>query len=416
MSVFYLVVRGERLEVAAWQRVATSHAAALDLVADCAQWKIADGSELLVAVLDHPARLCGARVGIVRTPVDPHEPSTFVLHANKARPGTTTSVLVDPITGNVRLRVPFASPDQAYRWRSPRARLFTNDLRLAVARQRLALDPHGVYALLQYGGIPAPFTLFRSVERVLPGHEASLDSTPLTRLPQSAPAPVASASDDTEAALLARIDDVLLAKRRPSAIFFSGGVASGLLAARIAAAGFRDVPLLNYAFGADDPEAAHAARMASHLGMPIERIEPSPEQAVDLLARAAFEYSYPFGDYSSLATSLLVRATAAWLPPGSEVVDGTGADGAFAVGCTTEGLIRSRYEPLGSLPPWTGSIRFESPEERRRGQPPGSWTDLFVRFLKATPSCTSSLPTMTCCSSTRATRRKSPTPPDSVVE
>jgi asparagine synthase (glutamine-hydrolysing) len=354
VSVFYLAVRGERPEVAAWKRVATSHAAALDLATDCAQWKIADRNELLIVMFGHPPQYSEARS--VPTALDTHESSSFELHANEVRPGTTTSVLFSPITGDVRVRVPFASPDQAYRWRSPTVSLFTNDLRLAVARQRLVLDPHGVYALLQYGAIPPPFTLFRGVERVLPGHEARLDSTLLTRLPQSAPLPVASASDDTEAALLARIDDVLLGKRRPSAILFSGGVDSSLLALRIAAAGFKDVPLLNYAFGSDDPEAAHAARMATHLGMPLERIQPASEKAVSVLTRAAFEYSYPFGDYSTLPTNLLARATTARLPRGSEVVDGTGADGVFAVGWATQDVIRSRYEPLASLAPWIGKL------------------------------------------------------------
>jgi asparagine synthase (glutamine-hydrolysing) len=356
VSVFYLVVRGERLEVATWKRVATKYAAALDLAAGCAQWRIADGGELLIAIFGHPRHSGGTRGGIISTVLDKEDSGIVELQANEARPGTATSVLVNPITGSVRLRVPFASPDQAYRWRGPAASLFTNDLRLATARQRLLLDPHGVYALLQYGAIPAPFTLFRGVERILPGHEACLDSALLTRLPQPGPLPVASASDETEAALLTRIDDVLLGTRRPSAIFFSGGVDSSLLAARIAAAGLRDVPLLNYAFGPDDPEAAHARRVAAHLGMPIERIQPASEKPVDVLSRATLEYSYPFGDYSSLPTNLLVRATTARLPRGSEVVDGTGADGVFAVGRKAQDVIRSQYEPLGSLAPWIGQL------------------------------------------------------------
>ncbi len=286
---------------------------------------------------------------------DTPESGTFELHTNDARRGAATSVLIDPLRGDARVRVPLAGPDQAYRCHGPRASLLTNDLRLAVARHRPALDPQGVYALLQYGAIPAPFTLFRGVERLPPGHEASLDSGFVARLPPPATVPPADA-DDSEAALIARIDEVLLGNRRPQAIFFSGGVDSGFLAARFAAAGFRDVLLLNYAFAADDPEAAHAARMASHLGLPIERIEPSSERVADVLARAALDYSYPFGDYSSLATNLLVRRTAEWLPPGSEVVDGTGADGAFAVGCMTEGVIRSRYERLASLPRWIGEL------------------------------------------------------------
>jgi asparagine synthase (glutamine-hydrolysing) len=350
MSAFYLIVRGETLEVASWKRVAASHAAALKLIAASARWNLVDETELLIVILDHPARRDAAHKKLATLDVG----ASFELHVNDARPGTATSVLLDPGTASVRVRVPFASPDQAYLCRTRTASLVTNDLRLAVARQELSLDPRGVYGLLQYGAVPAPFSLFRGVERLRPGHESSLDSTHSTRLSRPVPFRGSSTSGD-ETFVLARIDSVLL-ERRPRAIFFSGGVDSSLLAARIAAAGIRDVPLLNYAFGANDPETAHAELVASHLGLPFERIEHSTEEAVDVLAHAARDYSYPFGDYSSLPTNLLVRASAPWLPPGSEVLDGTGADGVFAVGFAFEGSIRSRYEPLGLLPPWIGEL------------------------------------------------------------
>jgi asparagine synthetase B (glutamine-hydrolysing) len=229
----------------------------------------------------------------------------------------------------------------------------TNDLRLAVATQTPSVDPRGVYALLQYGAIPAPFTLFRGLRRLHPGHEASLHTPELTRLaaPHSAQATTVA---DAEALIVARLDDILLSPR-PRAIFFSGGVDSGLLAARLAGAGVRDVTLLNYAFGSSDPEALHAARMAAHLGLPLERIEDTQDNAIEMLTHAVADYSYPFADCSSLPTNLLVRASTPWLPPGSEVVDGTGADGAFGLGFVVARALRTRGL-LGIVPRWAGDI------------------------------------------------------------
>jgi asparagine synthase (glutamine-hydrolysing) len=375
VSVFFLVAMGQQREILAWKRIAASHAAVLDLAVDVVQWDLASGAELLVCTLDHPARNGATargsdrRLHAGREAGDPVE-----LHANDARPATTTSLRLDPRTESVRVRVPLASPDQAYVSRSPAEWVVTNDLRLAAARQALELDPHGVYALLQYGAIPAPFTLFRGIARLQPGHEATVDSTS-SRLRMSEPSPGATLDGDPEAHLLVCIDRVLLGTRKPTAIFFSGGVDSALLAARVRAAGVQDVPLLNYAFGSKDVESAHAQQVAARLGMPFERIEHSPEKIVGVLASAARDYSYPFGDYSSLPTNLLVRATTAWLPPGSEVVDGTGADGAFAVGFTAESEIRSRLEPVSLLPSsigqlagyvhaWTGMTASDGPVAR----------------------------------------------------
>jgi asparagine synthetase B (glutamine-hydrolysing) len=320
MAVFYLVAMGDREEVDAWGHVVAGHAAVLGLVATASRWTRDGGAALLVAVIDHTDRA--------------FTNGAFTIHGSDVRPASATSVSVDSSTWNVTVRVPVASPDQAYVGRGSGCSWVTNDLRLAVARQPLELDPCGVYALLQYGAVPAPFTLFPNLERVCPGHQASLGSPaqtpiPLARVPDTEPGDQA-----TTAAIVARLDDAILQAPRPRAIFFSGGVDSGLIAARAAAAGLRDVLLLNYAFGPDDPEATHAARMAAALDLPLERIEDAPHHAVAMLERVAFDYAYPFGDFSTLPTNLLVRAMASSIPPGSLVLDGTGADGSFEKGFT----------------------------------------------------------------------------------
>lgn len=351
--MFFLVVQGQSTEVSAWKRVAINHAAALGLGSDVAQERISDQADLLVAVLDHAARDISVSQSRPRTRA---VAVAFELLVSDTRPETATSVVIDSGATCIRVWVPFASPDQTYIRRSPAVSLVTNDLRLAVARHPPALDPHGVYALLQYGAIPAPFTLFRDVERVRPGHEARLGSSFEVKTLERTILPDAPGPDGSEALVVSCLDRVLLREPRPSAIFFSGGVDSSLLAARFAAAGVCDVPLLHYSFGPDDPETVCAERIASSLGMPFECIEDSTDAAVEVLSYAARDYSYPFGDYSSLPTNRLVRASSAWLPPGSAVIDGTGADGAFACGFKMERSIRARYRPLAWLPAWIGQL------------------------------------------------------------
>jgi len=69
------------------------------------------------------------------------------------------------------------------------------------------------------------------------------------------------------------LDDSLVevCPERNPVLLFSGGVDSGLLAARVAALGWRDALLVNYSFGDADPESHMAEAMAKHLGLRFRR-------------------------------------------------------------------------------------------------------------------------------------------------
>jgi hypothetical protein len=127
--------------------------------------------------------------------------------------------------------------------------------------------------------------------------------------------------------VVAVVDDELRELPEGAVILFSGGVDSGLLAARAAALGRRDVRLAHMSFGADDPDTAAARAMARELGLELDVHDFDLAHAGRLLAVAGLEYAYPFSDPSVVPTHQLAELVAG----APAVVDGTGADGLFAV-------------------------------------------------------------------------------------
>jgi asparagine synthase (glutamine-hydrolysing) len=112
-------------------------------------------------------------------------------------------------------------------------------------------------------------------------------------------------------------------------LYFSGGVDSSLLAARLQALGLAGIHLINFSFGADDPEGQQALRVAGHLGLDCQQVIYEPASVAPMLRRIGRDYSFPFVDRSVIPTNLLVRASLPSITGSRIVVEGTGADGAF---------------------------------------------------------------------------------------
>jgi asparagine synthetase B (glutamine-hydrolysing) len=215
--------------------------------------------------------------------------------------------------------------------------VFSDDLRLVTSLTNARLDAHAVYLLFQYGAVPPGVALFSEVRRAPNGHmlvaglaDNSVRCTQLTD--PSGPQPFAGTPEDAERVLTDQLDKILDPLPRGAVLYFSGGVDSGLLAARIAQLGRQDVQLVSFAFDGDDMEYQIAARMASHLRLRCERVSCDPGQAVGVLERARQDYSFPFGDISTIPTNLLVQASLSQAASAATVVEGTGADGSFGLG------------------------------------------------------------------------------------
>jgi asparagine synthase (glutamine-hydrolysing) len=245
-------------------------------------------------------------------------------------------VSISPQSGEIEIWVPPATPEQFYYTRDGRGTVLGNDMRLLMRWAGMELDPRAVFALFRYLAIPPPLTLSKNVHRIPNGHTFKLapdSSAPAIRVQFQPGQDRAQGEyvDDPERRIRETLDSYVAGLPAATALLFSGGVDSGLVAARLAAIGRRDVTLVNYSFGAGDREAELAMRMAAHLGLACQQVLYQPEHIGLVLERLGQDYSYPFGDVSLVPTNLLVHAALRVQGPLSAVVDGTGADGAFGM-------------------------------------------------------------------------------------
>jgi len=250
---------------------------------------------------------------------------------DEANVATLTASLV---RAEIRVAVPPASLQQVCYGRTPHGYVFADDLRLFPRLMNVDLDERAVYALLRYGVIAPGVTLYKQVKRIPNGHEL--------RLSPAAGEPVCTGTfhwndlpdaDPHPDRWVAKTLDGLLARVPASAVlFFSGGVDSALMAARLSRLGRKDVRLLNYCFSPQDEEGRLALRIAARLGLECHQVHHDARTAGAVLARVGKDYSCPFGDLSVFPTNVLVHEARALAGESRTVIDGTGADGAFDLG------------------------------------------------------------------------------------
>jgi asparagine synthase (glutamine-hydrolysing) len=327
--MFFSVLLGTRLEVFRWCEAVRAHAQWLELTAHIDARPLAHGGQLAVAWLTQD------RMDASCPLADPADTLwTSTLHGDLGSNAVSLSWLTD--RSELRATVPAASPQQLYYARLPGGHVIADDLRLFPRLMVTTLDERAIYALLQYGAIPAPLTIWREVQRIPGGH--------LFRVPAGERAPVAEpafpitgvdAPDNAhwapEARVGAALDEVLARVPHAAVLYFSGGVDSGLLAARLVRAGRRDIRLINFAFGPDDRESQLALRMAAHFGLDCQRLEYSATGVARVLQRIGRDYSFPFGDVSVIPTNILVHESLPLATASGTVIEGTGADGAFGI-------------------------------------------------------------------------------------
>lgn len=192
---------------------------------------------------------------------------------------------------------------------------------------------HAIFSLLQFGAMVPPLSPWEGVMRLLPGYtyDDDLHAHPLLLCTGT---DRTSAVEDPTAAFTERFDKILLRTLEGTelpVVLFSGGVDSGLIAARLAHLGYRNTLLLNYSFGPDDRESALADGMARELGLKFERCGRE-KLGCESLEAPGKVYHLPFGDKSTVPTYALAQAAVERLRGEPCVIfDGTGADGGFGM-------------------------------------------------------------------------------------
>jgi|GEM_PF-4680340 len=292
-------------------------------------------------------------------------------------PGNPTRFRIDKERWSFVLDAPLMSIEQIYYYADGRGVLISSDLRPFLRWTNQDLEPLSVYSLLQYGNVPPPSTLIKNVHRVPYGHQLRVvqgEGFPkvVNQLPPILEWPRFPGSETPQKTTTKLLDDRLGALPENIGIFFSGGVDSGLLAARLAEIGRKDVLLVNCEFGENDPESQLAEDMAKVLNLPFKRVSFTNDIMIKTLDNIGHNYSYPFGDEASIGVNMMLQGCSE-LCNSSVVLDGAGADNAFGIGYKSQWwskgiqslptsllrMIDSLYTPI--RPWWSRNFKIEKP-------------------------------------------------------
>jgi asparagine synthase (glutamine-hydrolysing) len=220
---------------------------------------------------------------------------------------------------------------------------FASELKgLAVGGPPLGqIDPRSVTSFLRFGYVPAPFSIYRDVSKVLPGEVVSIDAggqvtrrlfwslLEVTETGRAHPIEL----DDAEAAdalhdLMADAVSQQMISDVPLGAFLSGGIDSSTIAALMVAAGKGPVRTFSIGFpelGYD--ESKHAAKVARHLGTQHTELIMTAADALAVVPRLPEIYDEPFADSSQIPTYLISKLTREHV---TVALSGDGGDELFA--------------------------------------------------------------------------------------
>lgn len=250
------------------------------------------------------------------------------------------------------------------------------------------IDRGAISLLLRYNYIPSPYSIYRGIAKLMPGHYLSLSSSSSSAsLPQAVPyweynEIVAAglgnpfpggefeAVDALEHLLTRSIGAQMLADV-PLGAFLSGGIDSSTIVALMQAQSPQ--PVRTFTIGFDEAgynEASHAKKVAKHLGTQHTELYVRSEDALAVIPKLPTIYCEPFSDSSQVPTFLVSQ-----LARQQVIVALSGDAGDEMFGGYDRYLLACRiWKMLGPLPQRIRLIAAAI----LRGLPPAFWTRLFV--------------------------------------
>ena len=205
-------------------------------------------------------------------------------------------------------------------------------------KARRQFSEEGIDAYLAHRYIPAPHTIFSSIDRLENGHylRFDLDSRQLEKVRYWNPA--ARQGDWLET--LDRAVQMRTVADRPLGVFLSGGIDSSVIASRLAGLGHRELHTFTAAFpGSSMDESGEAQAAAERLGLNNLAIPISEDIAHDF-AHIVADLDEPFADPSSFPSWYLARETTRHV---KVVLGGEGGDELLAGYKRMRQHLRSRW-------------------------------------------------------------------------
>lgn len=199
--------------------------------------------------------------------------------------------------------------------------LFGSELKALAACSRFPreIDHGALQAYLQYGYVPAPYSIYQNTRRLKPGHYLTVDlksrrvaEQPYWDVVDFYNKPNESMSDDEAAD---KLEDLLksafeyrLVADVPVGVFLSGGIDSTVVAALLQHQHTEPIKTFTIGFHEQDyNEAVFAKEIAAYLGTDHHELYCTTKEAVDILPQIPFYYDEPFSDSSAIPTILVSR-------------------------------------------------------------------------------------------------------------
>lgn len=244
----------------------------------------------------------------------------------------------DRVTGEVHLVRDRVGILPLYYLCDGRRILFASEVKALLAvTGRPNVDIDSVYDYLGHRSVPAPFTLFEGVRKLLPGHwlrirsDGRLEELPYWRVPNDPARQAISARaavDLVESTLTESVRDALVADV-PVGAYLSGGLDSSLIVA-LASQLLQGEPLETYSAGFGDPrgdELPYARRVSQLLGTRHHEVVLHPEDFIDAWRPLTWHRDAPMSEPADIAVHRLAKVARADV---KVVLSGEGSDELFA--------------------------------------------------------------------------------------
>ena len=185
------------------------------------------------------------------------------------------------------------------------------------------LDFNNLALFFRHNYIPAPFCIYKDLQKLLPGHFAviSMDSKikvvnywDIREISSRKGKEYLDLSEkkveSTLESLLLDSVNIRMRSDVPLGAFLSGGVDSSLIVALMQAQSSLPVKTFTVGFYKDEfNEAQYAKKVAEHLGTKHTELYVKPKQAQEVISRLPDIYDEPFSDSSQIPTFLISQLT-----------------------------------------------------------------------------------------------------------
>jgi asparagine synthase (glutamine-hydrolysing) len=204
--------------------------------------------------------------------------------------------------------------------------LFGSELKAIKAHPafRGEIDRNALALLMRHNAIPAPYSIYKGISKLLPGSLLSVSPQDRNAEPRrywdarqvvadGLAHPYAGTPADAVEALETLLRDAVgkqMVADVPLGAFLSGGVDSSAIVALMQAQSSRPVKTFTIGFHEQGyNEAEHAKAVARHLGTDHTELYVTPRQALDVIPRLPLIYDEPFSDSSQIPTFLVSQMT-----------------------------------------------------------------------------------------------------------